>query len=330
MQRYLLLIAACICSSVARAQQYEMPPALFDPSPAFQFEPISEAHSSPKPQRLDLAGAMSIAASEPATHNILSGVQRIPTFLSSSPSGVDHRIVRYDVPLTEVTAHNLFRASGVQGKLMDVPSDDPEQETIRVVRYEVPDDEILLHSTISQNGLQGDLVEVHDDQSWRPQVRFLQPKARVFFDMKRDNDSEFDLFRNGSILASLDVLEIYKPLKLVTDFFADENSKKVSLHDLGWRFGATLGLGITTALSNGGTDGGGAPIGVGSIGFRYEFPIGPEPPAVLDQNGRPIRLDQRTRVGFEAGLQAGTSTDETIADRFDVGFYLGMLVNTPW
>ncbi|QDV70392.1 hypothetical protein Poly24_41140 [Rosistilla carotiformis] len=323
-------MAACVCCHAARAQQFEMPPSLVEPPPSLRFDPIAADQSPSEPLRLDLAGAMSIATSEPATPNVISAAQRIPSYLHSSPSGVDHRIVRYDVPLSEDTAHSLFRANGIQGKLMDIPSEDPAQKTIRVVRYEVPDDEILLHSEITQKGVHGDLIEVHDDQSWRPQVRFLQPKARVFFDLKRDNDSEFDLFRNGSILASLDVLEIYKPLKLVTDFFADEHSKKVSLHDLGWRFGATLGLGITTALSNGGTDGGGAPIGVGSIGFRYEFPIGPEPPAVLDQNGRPIRLDQRTRVGFEAGLQAGTSTDETIADRFDVGLYIGMMVNTPW
>lgn len=276
------------------------------------------------------APAASLSHSGLPASQVLSAVERIPSYLSSTPSGLDHRIVRYDVPLTESSAHTLFRASGIHGKLMDVPTGDADQSTVRVVRYEVPDDQILLHTEITQNGLQGDLIEVHDDQSWRPQVRFLQPKARVFFDLKRDNDSEFDLFRDGSILASLDVLEIYKPLKFVTDFFGEERGKSMTLHDLGWRFGATMGLGITTALANGGNEGSGAPIGVASIGLRYEFPIGPEPPAVLDQSGRPIRLDQRTRVGFEAGFQVGTSTDESIADRFDAGFYIGMLVNTPW
>ena len=158
----------------------------------------------------------------------------------------------------------------------------------------------------------------------------MQPKARVFFDLKRDNDEQFDLFRNGSILASLDLLEIYKPLKFVTDYFAEEDGRQATLHALGWRFGATMGLGITTALSDGGGVASGAPIGVASLGLRYEFPIGPAPPVILDQHGRRITLDQRTRVGFEAGVQAGTSTDETITDRYDAGFYFGMLVNTPW
>ncbi|MEZ6089678.1 MAG: hypothetical protein R3C05_16930 [Pirellulaceae bacterium] len=281
------------------------------------------------PQRLNLSDAVAISSIAPVIPDSGPPVRRIATFLSPAQQEGNHRVVRYDVPLDEAPLHDQFAASGIRGRLLDIAPDEGD-EKIRVVRYEVPDDQIMLHSEFRKRGLDGDIVEVLDDRSWRPQVRFLQPKARVFFDLKRDNDAQFDLFRNGSILASLDVLEIYKPLKFVTEWFDDENGKSKSLYDLGWRFGATLGLGITTALANGGGDSGGAPIGVASLGLRYEFPIGPEPPMVLDQGGRPIRLDQRTRVGFEAGLQAGTSTDEQIRDRFDAGFYVGMLVNTPW
>jgi hypothetical protein len=42
------------------------------------------------------------------------------------------------------------------------------------------------------------------------------------------------------------------------------------------------------------------------------------------------RLDQRTRVGIEGGLQGGFSTRESLEGRTDLGLYFGIMVSTPW
>lgn len=317
------------CIAIVVIVAFEATSVIAQPSQLSEPIPFLLPPTATHQETINYSPAVTIATVAPQ----IGTVQPIASTIPSVVGDGDVRIVRYDIPITDMATHNRFAASGLRGKLIEVASAEQSSAgaptTVRVVRYEVPDDQILLHSQFTQQGLHGDLVEVVDSQSWKPQVRFLQPKARVFFDLKRDNDSQFDLFRNGSLLASLDLLEIYKPLKFVTDFFAEEDGKAMPLHDLGWRFGATVGLGLTTAISNSGIDGG-APIGVASMGLRYEFPIGPEPPLVLDQSGRPIRLDQRTRVGFEAGMQVGTTTNEDITDRFDAGLYVGLLVNTPW
>lgn len=268
-----------------------------------------------------------------ATPQGFSGVQRIGSTITGNITYASTHVVRYDVPVADLQTLGQFQSVGIPGRLIEVPTDHKDAsgkpETVQLVRYEVPEEEILLHSQLNREGLRGELVKLKDPNAWKPQVRFFQPKARVYFDLKRGNDSQFDLFRNGALAASLDVLEIYKPLSFVQDFFAEEEGKDAKLYNLGWRVGATLGLGITTALANGG-QATGAPVGVASMGLRYEFPIGPMPPAMLDQSGKRVFLDQRTRVGFEMGIQVGTTADETIADRFDAGFYVGMLVNTPW
>ncbi|MEM9589698.1 MAG: hypothetical protein AAGA03_20615, partial [Planctomycetota bacterium] len=161
-----------------------------------------------------------------------------------------------------------------------------------------------------------------------PEVRFFQPKARIFTDLKRSNDDEFDLFNDGAILASLDVVELYFPMPLISERFAEAFGKPAHLSALGWRVGGTVGLGITTALNNGDSQNGSAPVSTLSAGIRYEFPLG-RPSRELIETAD-TRLDQRTRVGIEGGIQAGVSTREGLDDSVDAGIYFGILVNTPW
>lgn len=268
-------------------------------------------------------------------------VRTIPSYTSPVHS---HRLVQYDVPLEDIESHREFVARGAEGHLVKVavatnsggsvsdklkrffnPMEAREkQKTIQVVRYEVPADDIAFHSQMVR--LDSEILE--PGLLRLPEVRFFQPKARIFTDLKRDNDDEFDLFSDGAILASLDVVELYFPMPLISERFAEAFGKSSRLSSLGWRVGGTIGLGITTALNNGGTDVGRAPVSTLSTGVRYEFPLGRPSREVLETGD--ARLDQRTRVGIEGGIQGGFSTRESLKNRTDLGLYFGILVSTPW
>lgn len=294
---------------------------------------LSEASSSVDPPVLH-----SVAEIEPGA---VGFVQPIATHVDESPS---HRRVQYDVPLENIEVHREFNRRGIEGRLIKVTDKNSDsgsvgdqlkrffrptsarekKQTVRVVRYEVPAEDIAFHSQMTE--FDGEILE--PGMLRLPEVRFFQPKARIFSDLKRDNDDEFDLFSDGTILASLDVVELYFPMPLISERFAEALGKSSRLSALGWRVGGTVGLGITTALVNGSEDRGHAPISTLSGGIRYEFPLGRPSREVLE-TGDP-RLDVRTRVGIECGLQGGFSTRETLQDRTDFGLYFGILVNTPW
>jgi hypothetical protein len=123
----------------------------------------------------------------------------------------------------------------------------------KVIRYEVPVEDVAFHASLS--GLDSEIFE--PSLMRLPEVRFFQPKARVFMDLKRENDTEFDLFSNGAVLASLDVVELYMPMPLISDRFARAMGGPGRLSQIGWRVGAALGVGITKALTN--SDGGAGP-----------------------------------------------------------------------
>lgn len=275
-----------------------------------------------------------------------AGVTRIPSFDNSIRS--TDRIVRYEVPLTEHGAHTEFLRRGIAGRLVSIEKEAPDERSIRerlrgffapetrrreaemiqVVRYEVPAQQIELHATLqSSDGpqLAGTIME--PGMLRMPEVRFFQPKARVFMDLKDENDGEFDLFADGAILASLDVVELYFPMPLISDRFGELLGTPTQLSNIGWRVGGTVGLGIATALTNG-TDNGRAPVTTLSSGIRYEFPLGRPSREVIETGD--LRLDQRTRVGIELGVQAGMSTRESLSDKTDAGLYFGFQVDTPW
>jgi hypothetical protein len=270
-------------------------------------------------------------------------VRRIPTFVEPSPRA--HRVVRYEVPLGDEQLNQAFLERGIQGRLIEVVDEKQadsesisdrlskffspmeswrEAKKVRLVRYEVPAEDILFHAQLCE--LDGQILE--PSMLRLPEVRFFQPKARVYLDLKRRNDGEFDLFNDGAILASLDVIELYFPMPLISERFAEVMGRHGQQTALGWRVGGTLGLGITTALNNGSSDNGSAPVSTLAAGIRYEFPLGRPSRELLDTGD--MRLDQRTRVGMEFGLQGGISTRESLSDSTDIGLYFGVLVNTPW
>ncbi|MCP4885935.1 MAG: hypothetical protein GY904_04900 [Planctomycetaceae bacterium] len=312
--------------------------------PSGQSQFVSPNQSDGLAQRDNLAVERALATS--------MELQRYP--VQPIPSHYDDdsqpgRMVRYDVPLNDHQSHEAFLARGVAGSLLEVPvkSELEQQSTLqrvrarmlslvgllheedypttaKVIRYEVPAEDVAFHASLS--GLDS---EIYEPSLMRlPEVRFFQPKARVFMDLKRENDTEFDLFSNGAVLASLDVVELYMPMPLISDRFARAMGRPGRLSQIGWRVGATLGVGITTALTNSDGGAGAAPISTLSSGIRYDFPLG-RPSAEVIQTGD-LRLDSRTRVGIETGIQGGISSNESLGDSTDLGWYFGILVNTPW
>ena len=274
------------------------------------------------------------------------GVVRIPSYLPRETHG--QRMVRYEVPLKDTDAHSIFVKQGFSGRLLSIEKESVDErssgerirgffspearrreaEMVQVVRYEVPAEDIRFHASV-QAGDGPELVGQIIEPGFMPipEVRFFQPKARVFMDLKNDNDSEFDLFADGAILASLDVIELYFPMPLISERFGELLGNPSQLSSLGWRVGGTVGLGIATALNNG-TENGSAPVTTLSSGIRYEFPLGRPSREVLET--RDLRLDQRTRVGIEFGVQGGISTHEALNDKTDIGMYFGFQVDTPW
>lgn len=302
----------------------------------------TETLTSPEPARLPAPDAVAVPLQvlEPATRSYLERTPR-----DAANSG---RFVRYQAPIGDRATHDLFAANGIRGELVSVPikagsqansqvdkysarvaaffvGDEatPGPDEAMVVRYDVPVEEIALHTQLAPLG--GEIIE--PGALRLPEVRFFQPKARIYSDLKKSNDSEFDMFDDGALLASLDVVEFYFPMPLITERFARAMGRPSQLRGLGWRLGGTVGLGITTAVSSN-DNASNAPISTLSAGIRYDFPLGHPSAEVLAT--RDCRLDDRTRVGIEGGIQGGVSTDEDLEDSTDLGIYLGILVNTPW
>jgi hypothetical protein len=301
----------------------------------------TDSPSSNAPPSFPIAQA--IASVDPTSD---SGVTRIPSYISGE--SYRHRVVRYEVPLADTAAHSEFANRGIPGRLLSIEKETHDDrssserwrgflspqsrrrqaEMVQVVRYEVPAEEIIFHAQMqSPTGphLKGEII--NPGFMPMPEVRFFQPKARVFMDLKSGNDNEFDLFADGAILASLDVIELHFPMPLISERFGELLGTPSQLSKLGWRVGGTVGLGIATALNNG-TDNGSAPVTTLSSGIRYEFPLGRPSREVLETGD--LRLDQRTRVGIELGVQGGVSTRESLSDKTDLGVYFGFQVDTPW
>lgn len=322
--------------NLVRAEKSDLPSWLqiqTDPSSATETQAVSPS----------LPITQAIANVDPLDE---SAVTRIPSYVRNQTRS--HRVVRYEVPLEDSNAHSEFAARGIPGSLMSIEKESPsdrssgerwrgflspmsrqrEAEMIQVVRYEVPAEEINFHARMQSSAgprLKGEII--NPGFMPMPEVRFFQPKARVFMDLKSDNDSEFDLFADGAILASLDVIELHFPMPLISERFGELLGTPSQLSKLGWRVGGTVGLGIATALNNG-TENGSAPVTTLSSGIRYEFPLGRPSREVLETGD--LRLDQRTRVGIELGIQGGVSTRESLSDKTDVGMYFGFQVDTPW
>jgi len=150
-----------------------------------------------------------------------------------------------------------------------------------------------------------------------PRVRIIQPKARVYIDGSPDRPGKLDIFRDGQLSATVDLVEIFLPQPW-TRF----PGMSVAPNDVGWRHGFTLGVGISYSVSAQGTSpASNAPVILYSVGYRATFPLSP-----LSNYQDTAKAP---RVGLEVGLARGRSTDENLGEGYDWAAYLGITMDLP-
>lgn len=143
--------------------------------------------------------------------------------------------------------------------------------------------------------------------------RLFKPSGRIFFDTGSDDDGEVDIFKDGSLTASISLVELYWPYSHIA---ADElDADKTGWN---WRLGPTLGMGITGAADDsddGSEEASGAPVVLFTAGALLEFPI---------------VEGSRSIVGLEGGYAKGFSADEGLDDNDDGAWYVGLTIDIPW
>lgn len=146
---------------------------------------------------------------------------------------------------------------------------------------------------------------------WR--ARMFNPSARIYFDIGDDDPGEeADIFVNGSITASIDVIEVgyWWDMGVVTDGDLE-----------GWGLGivgsAGIGTPAITVMDDGGdTDTSTAPVAIFNIGLSFE-----------KQVGDPTKDKANGYIGLQVGYAQGFSTDEDFGDSSDGAVYVGVSVD---
>jgi len=136
-------------------------------------------------------------------------------------------------------------------------------------------------------------------KGWLP--RFFQPSLRVYFDIGTDDAGEIDLYNDGSLVPTINLVELYRPYP-VKEFFLGKR-------DL-W-IGPAFGIGLTAPAKDGegknAEEAGNAPVLLLTGGLLTAIP-----------------LNDKTRIGIESGLAWGISADEGLADADDTAVYVGI------
>jgi hypothetical protein len=166
-----------------------------------------------------------------------------------------------------------------------------------------------------------------DDRQASPrdaQIRLFQPKARVYFDLKKNRSqrNELDVFDNGSLVPTISLLEFYWPKPF-----------PVSLGNKSWSWGPSLGFGLSSPADDapaGDTEtpaaSSNAPVLLFTLGLQAEFPIS----EVRTTDGKPAtaeaQMAKATKLGIELGLAEGFSADESFSDINDAAIYFGFTI----
>lgn len=131
---------------------------------------------------------------------------------------------------------------------------------------------------------------------------FLQPSLRYYYDYGSDDPGEVDLYNDGNLVPTIDLVEIYRPYSL-KNFFLGGRDLIV---------GPSFGLGLSGPAKDGTGDNaqttGNAPVVVFTAGAIIGIPVG--------KNG--------ALVGIEGGHAWGASFDEGFADSDDYAVYVGI------
>jgi hypothetical protein len=133
-------------------------------------------------------------------------------------------------------------------------------------------------------------------------VNFLQPSLRFYFDYGSDDPGEIDLYNDGSLVPSINLIELYRPY-VAKNFFL--GNKDLLL-------GPAFGFGLTAPAKDGQGEGaektGDSPVLLLTGGAIVGVPFGSD----------------EAFVGIEAGYAWGMSFDEGFADGDDLAIYVGL------
>jgi len=136
------------------------------------------------------------------------------------------------------------------------------------------------------------------------ELRFFDPSARVYFDTGSDDEGEVDLFNDGKLNISVDLVSIYVPWRLGKSSFYDK-----------WSWGPVIGAGLGAPAKDsedGSVEASGAPVVLFSLGGMMQY-----------------RLESGPSFSFEAGYSRGFTSDESVDDSDDSASYVGIRINVP-
>lgn len=124
--------------------------------------------------------------------------------------------------------------------------------------------------------------------------------ARVYFDLGNDDEDEIDIYDNGALTPTVQVVEIFWPRKFYS-FLGDE----------GWRWGPSVGLGLGAPANNSedGTKKASGSVVLLNGGLILAFPS-----SVKDS----------LFYAVEAGYVFGVTADESFGDTTDKAAYIGL------
>lgn len=157
-----------------------------------------------------------------------------------------------------------------------------------------------------------------EDATIGPKLRVFEPKARVYFDTGTDSPDKLDMFQDGSLVPSINFLELtwMRPFRRP---FGHED----------WRWGPNLGVGISSQAGDsedGTIKSSGAPVVICSLGFLGEFPLSALQLRRLraHQGPDPELRELAPTAGLEVGYAVGVSSDERLSHIADGAVYVGV------
>ncbi len=164
---------------------------------------------------------------------------------------------------------------------------------------------VILLTSLAGNANDGGQPESgHSEIGQGLDYRFFSPSARVFFDTGSDNADEVDVFDNGSLTASINLLEL---------IYRYELPKAFNLRGPETLYiGPALGFGLTAPANDsedGTVDASDAPVFLISVGIFAEIAIS---------------ADKNKSIILEIGRVTGFSADEGVGDTDDSASYIGL------
>ena len=132
--------------------------------------------------------------------------------------------------------------------------------------------------------------------------RLFKPSAKIFFDTGSDDTDEIDIFDDGSLNASIDLVNLIHRYDTGADFYNTPDST------LWW--GPSLGAGITSPAddsADGSQTASDAPVLLLSLGLFFEYDV-----------------SNKTSVLIETGYALGLTSDESFGDKTDGAIYFGL------